>query len=58
MIMVALCITENDHYILRRVFVLQTLFLRRLRTDFLETWPHDVGSSSTETVHLHLLRWS
>jgi len=44
-VMVALCVAENewnDHYILRRVFF-QTLFLRLLCTDFLETLPHDIG---------------
>ena len=51
--MVALCVTENDHfiYILRRIFF-QILILRRLCTDLLETLPHDVGSSAMENVPL------
>ena len=31
-------------------FFFQTRFLRRLCTDFLETLPHDVGSSAIENV--------
>jgi len=36
---VAVCVTENNHYILRRrvEFFFQTLFLCRLFTDFLKT---------------------
>jgi len=45
--MIALGVEENDHQILRRVFF-QTLFLRRLCTDFLETSPDDVGSSAID----------
>jgi len=37
--MVALCLTENDRYILRRFFV--STLLHRLCTDFLETSPHE-----------------
>jgi len=46
--MVALCVTEKDHYILRRFFpnTLSPLSL----TDFLETSPHDVRSSAIEEV--------
>jgi len=41
----ALCVTENNHYVLHRVFFnFQAHFLRRLRTDFLEIVPHDIGS--------------
>jgi len=31
-------------------FYFQTVFLRRLYADFLETLPHDVGSSAIENV--------
>jgi len=48
-IMVAVCVTENDHLYFASSFF-QTLFLRRLWTDFLETSPHDVGSSAIDNV--------
>ena len=41
-------LTENEHYILSRVFLFLNIFLRRVCTNFLETSPHNVGSSSIE----------
>ena len=38
------------------LFFFETLFLRRLYTDFLETLPHDLGSSATENVPATLVR--
>ena len=48
----ALGVTENDYYIFRRVFIIffQTLFLRRLCADFLETSAHDVDLSPIQKV--------
>jgi len=43
-------VTQNNHYLLRMEFFFQTLFLRRLRTDFLDTLPHDVGWKAIENV--------
>jgi len=39
----------TDHYILRQSF-LNTLSPPSLYTDFLETLPHDVGSTATENM--------
>jgi len=52
--MVALCVTANNHYLLRRA-VFSKRFLRRLCTDFVETLPHDVSSSATEKSPPHIL---
>jgi len=50
-----LCNRQQPSYFASRFF--QTLFLRRLCTDFLETLPHAVGSSAIETsptfVYMH-----
>jgi len=47
-VIIALCVTENNHYILHRFLI--KLFLRCLLPDFLKTLPHRVGSSAIENV--------
>jgi len=52
--MVALCTTEEQLLYFTSsffsFFYFQTLFLRRLCTDFLETLPHDIGLSAIENL--------
>jgi len=43
-----LCNRERPLFCVELFYFLRTLFLRRLCTGLLETWPHDVGSSSLE----------
>jgi len=47
-ITVAVCVTKKDHYILHYILSKHALYLRRLCTDYLETSPHDIGSTAIE----------
>jgi len=48
--MVALCVTQERPSHFTWSFFSQTRFLCRLSTNFLQTLPHDVGSSAIENV--------